>query len=341
MSEEIDQQDQITPGEAINKARQASKLSLDEIAELLNVTPAKIEALEKDDYDQLASPIFVRGYLRNCARILDLSGDELVALYDRQTGQVSPAAKDEGGDSAVVPMSTRPVDSPAMQSSNTFMKPILIAAALLILALVLVFMGEDEAVSDSATAQALTSSSEPSSGEGSSADVILVSDRSPVVDETSSVEAGESESTILTTSAADGSVNPAEEVDALAGNDLTSDDSFPVDQEAAPTVAQPLVVQPSVIQEVETSNAKTLDMLSIRFSQECWLEVRDSNNRVVYSGVANAGDVLAREGLAPFTVRLGNAGAAELFINEQPVNFSVPQGRKTLRLTIAEDASLI
>ena len=39
-----------------------------------------IQALEEDDHDRLPGPVFVRGYLRNYARLLDLE-DSVLVVY--------------------------------------------------------------------------------------------------------------------------------------------------------------------------------------------------------------------------------------------------------------------
>ncbi|PCJ33531.1 MAG: hypothetical protein COA99_15585, partial [Moraxellaceae bacterium] len=71
------------PGLALKKARQALRLELDVVANRLNLSPSVVVAIENDAYDRLPSPTFIRGYIRSYARLLKLSGDDLIRSYER------------------------------------------------------------------------------------------------------------------------------------------------------------------------------------------------------------------------------------------------------------------
>ncbi len=69
------------PGERLRAEREARGISREDVANRLNLTVTFIEALETDDYDRLPEATFVRGYIRNYARELDLPADELVSVF--------------------------------------------------------------------------------------------------------------------------------------------------------------------------------------------------------------------------------------------------------------------
>ena len=71
------------PGVQLQRARQIKLLDLVAVADELNLSPAVLKALEGDDYERLPGATFVRGYIRSYARLLKLSGDDLVRCYDR------------------------------------------------------------------------------------------------------------------------------------------------------------------------------------------------------------------------------------------------------------------
>ena len=52
--------------------------------------------------------------------------------------------------------------------------------------------------------------------------------------------------------------------------------------------------------------------LDLRFSESCWVEVRDGNGGLVHLGLESAGSSLSLRGVAPFHVVLGNANGAQL-----------------------------
>lgn len=75
---------QETPGAALRQAREARRLSLDEAAQALRLSPRIIAALEDDAYDRLPGPTYVRGYLRNYAQFLQLAPQPLIDTYNRR-----------------------------------------------------------------------------------------------------------------------------------------------------------------------------------------------------------------------------------------------------------------
>jgi len=72
-----------SPGEMILTARERASLSVEKLAQQLRLDVATVEALESDAYERLAAPLFVRGYLRNVAKVLDLDATRLIERYDR------------------------------------------------------------------------------------------------------------------------------------------------------------------------------------------------------------------------------------------------------------------
>ena len=71
------------PGVQLQRARQIKHLDLVAVADELNLSSTVVKALEADDYERLPGATFVRGYIRSYARLLKLSGDDLVRCYDR------------------------------------------------------------------------------------------------------------------------------------------------------------------------------------------------------------------------------------------------------------------
>lgn len=66
-------------GATLAAAREAKGLTRAEVAERLKLSPRQIEALEAEDWGALPDPVFVRGFVRNYARLLGLDADALIA----------------------------------------------------------------------------------------------------------------------------------------------------------------------------------------------------------------------------------------------------------------------
>lgn len=65
-------------GAALAAAREAKGLTTAEVAERLKLTVRQIEAIETEDWSNLPAPVFVRGFVRNYAKLVDVAMDTLV-----------------------------------------------------------------------------------------------------------------------------------------------------------------------------------------------------------------------------------------------------------------------
>lgn len=70
------------PGQKLKIAREERKLTVEEVAEQLRLHPTRLSEIEGDDYRELGSPAFARGYLRNYARLLSMSEQEILEEFD-------------------------------------------------------------------------------------------------------------------------------------------------------------------------------------------------------------------------------------------------------------------
>jgi len=82
--------DRLSIGARLAAAREACELDRRVVANELNLDVGIVEALENDDKSALPAAIFVKGYLRNYARLVGLPEDEIVRDYAEQTGEPPP-----------------------------------------------------------------------------------------------------------------------------------------------------------------------------------------------------------------------------------------------------------
>lgn len=70
------------PGKRLHAARTAVNIPLESAALALHLTTQMVMDLENDYYERFAGHTFIRGYLRNYARLLGLSADEIINAFN-------------------------------------------------------------------------------------------------------------------------------------------------------------------------------------------------------------------------------------------------------------------
>ncbi len=69
------------PGDRLQAARIQQGLSLDDVAGRMHLNASILKAIEKNEFEEITAPIFVKGYLRAYARIVSLDEDDMIDQY--------------------------------------------------------------------------------------------------------------------------------------------------------------------------------------------------------------------------------------------------------------------
>jgi cytoskeleton protein RodZ len=96
-----------SPGRLLQAARKRKGLSLDELVAQTLLSRSTLTALEADAFEQLSQPVYVRGYYRKCAKVLDLSEDKLMTAYAEHAG-VPESCPVSPGQVDVIPQDVTP-----------------------------------------------------------------------------------------------------------------------------------------------------------------------------------------------------------------------------------------
>jgi cytoskeleton protein RodZ len=68
-------------GERLAAARREQKVAIAEIAKELHISDEKVEALERNEFEQLGAPVFAKGYMRKYAQLVGLDAEEILSDY--------------------------------------------------------------------------------------------------------------------------------------------------------------------------------------------------------------------------------------------------------------------
>ena len=287
------------PGLALKKARQALRLELDVVANRLNLSPSVVVAIENDAYDRLPSPTFIRGYIRSYARLLKLSGDDLIRSYERL--QPEKISETENGIK----------DSSFTVKKGWVFLFVLIVGVVLVISLVLI-MGESADVTVDVDAVEIHHAEISEAGvapviaESIPVEAAVVADVDQVAEESVADEPLEADVPVL-----------------LAQPILTLSDTRVVDDASAID---------ATIQNIKNSQ------LTMQFSAECWVEVWDASGKRIYARLRQAGQTTVLEGVAPLEVTLGNGAAVKMEFNGNPVVFALSTRSSVAHVTLNAEA---
>lgn len=283
-----------SPGAIIRSARERRGLTREALAGSVNLLIGQIVALEDDCYDRLAGSMFVRGYLRSIARVLQLDEMHLLAAFERIAPSEKATARESG---IVVDKPMRPIVLNSVSSMRRHWGLAVVAV------IVTGLWGWQQSSPDAGIALSLT----PGLASG---------DGAPLPGGIEDVLASNAQSRLLDSVELLPPVRPAPAVSA----ELAPQDAQVAQQQMA-----------SADSRVVTAEG---DQLSLRFSADCWVEIKDRDNRVLVAALKHADERLQLEGKGPFRVLLGFAPGVEMAYNGTPVNIEVSQGSRSARLIV-------
>src|SRR5205809_3796973 len=73
-----------TVAEQLRQAREAQKLTVQELGEITKIRTDHIRALEEGNFDVFSAPVYIRGFVRTCSTLLKLDVPHVMAALDEE-----------------------------------------------------------------------------------------------------------------------------------------------------------------------------------------------------------------------------------------------------------------
>jgi cytoskeleton protein RodZ len=335
------------PGRLLHEARLDLRLAPEDVAQILHLSSKQIVALEQDDYINLPGPTYVRGYLRSYAQLLGLSPETVLESYSSLTIPSKPMS---------LPQSAPPTQ---ITSSDRLVKAATLGVAAIVLGLVYSWWRSDE--------EAPTTPSHPPAVASQTPVIELSAPPSPPENMSVPSTAGTS---VVTNSATSPAVNdaalPSVSRNAVRTPNITAP-ATPVPATKPGSSSGQVTVSGMIINVAPTEPLKqaspavpprtdralertrrAADMpagvprsrMVLRATQESWVDVRDArDNKLLYENVP-AGRSIAIEGVAPFSVFLGNAEGVRVEFNGQNFDISRYKRGQVARFTLGDEKAV-
>ena len=305
---QLDDMGTIGPGRYLLQARQNKKLRIEDVAFELRLIPSQVTALEDDDYSRMPEVTYVRGYLRNYARLLGLSPDEILLAHSRITRD------DDLGNVVVAPVSEREIHA-AGSGVKVLGALILIA---IIAASVFWYMNREIQVPDAAPVQEPVAPVIEEVPTGSSK--LSFAEPEPVKPEAS---------VPVTPPVSDNS--SAESQPEAVVPAVTEEQTSNIDDEAVNSAPAVESEQTSITEPLADAGP---GQMIISYQKSCWTDIRDATGKkLVYRTVA-AGETINVEGEMPISLFFGFAVGIDLTFNGEPVDLKQHTSGVFARLTL-------
>ncbi|MCP3670703.1 MAG: helix-turn-helix domain-containing protein [Gammaproteobacteria bacterium] len=358
------------PGAILRQAREAKGLDATAVAAMLHLSEFKLYALETDDYSSLPEPVFIRGYLRNYARLLNEPEAPVLDAYARHNHGVEIDEKPPLDSHVAVEVSS---NHDVVKATTVVIAVILIVlpliwwwdnleqAAYKIVGSVTEEMDAEVPSSESVSTEADLSSFMPPPPPGSSEAEGGASEQESLV-----VEPNKLEITSLDVAPVPESMEPEVlkvnkmPIDGVSGSIAASSPVVAKAEESVSAIKEiveevvpvkpaksknPLVkpktkpVVKAVIRKPQpkpkpaAAKVKTSGTL-LEFVESSWVKVRDANNQVILIGEYKKGVKKQLSGRTPYKVVLGNSSAVRVMVDGKQADLDKYSSGGVARFTI-------
>lgn len=292
-------------GQLLAQARSAKGMSLADVAAKLKLTGRQVEALEAEDTAHLPGDVFLRGFVRNYARLMELDPDDLIAPMDAQAAvSENITAHSEG-----VTMGSGGLKS-------WLVIPLVILGVFLVFVAVLyqwLRQGEDALVPQASqeSTQAVAPQPLPLQAENHA------------------------------TAASPAASSPASRVDSVASTPPAAGKLEDKDVSAARSGAVSTDTNSNApVAEASTANLPKAaatggksHVLRFHTDQDAWIQVVDGEGKR-FSKLIRAGSADSITGVPPFRLVVGEAAQVRLTYDGHPIDLTPFIGQKVARLTL-------
>jgi cytoskeleton protein RodZ len=294
----------VSAGQRLKAAREAHNLDRTEIARWLKLDEKFIKAIEEDDEENLPQPVFIAGYIRSYAKLVDLPSDQLVKEFTRSHHVFTP--KIAKPPEAPVPGHLNKVAeslpkrfSVAAHSHPAKVKWFVTAS----LAIFVVGAVSWMAVFLKGSGPQVAALNEPQN----------IALPAPL---------------------------PAETTDQPHGAAAAGDGQLQADIEPPKRITVPLQLAPldkkeradpgvvAALGDEQVATKERLENIAMHFNADSWVEIRDATGKRLIRSLGVAGATKEVKGVAPFQVLIGYGPGVELTYNGEPYDFSQHQGKQ-------------
>lgn len=272
-------------GQLLQAARLARGMSIEDVARHLRLSVRQIAALEENDYAKLSGGTFLRGFVRNYAKLVQLDAALLLQLLQQFLPPVSHQ---------IIARRTEAIPFPSDRKSGG--RNLIIAGVVVLALLFLVY----EIYRGNEVVQ------QP--------EVKIATETEDEIEQAVAQPQPELPPTTLPNDAGSAQLAPRAALVVQQGKNLP----------LPPLPSPPPQQQQRVATAVATPDLVNREdgVLHFVFEQKSWVEINDGTGKIIFSQLNPGGTEQTIRGKMPFSVVVGNADNVKLAHNNKPVNLA-------------------
>ena len=296
-------------GVELRKAREASSLSIIEVADKLLVSVDIIKAIENSQADSLPALTFTKGYIRNYARLLGIPADKIISAYLC----VAPDQKQILSSQSVLPIQA--------SSGNLFIKIISLALAFFAVVILLYWLYQTDFTIHEVDQE------KP-----------ITAQQNTALNKSEAIKSGPAIQPYQKP------VPASRRIDESTGDTL--DEAVVPEPEVKQPVVESDVTAKNLNNSSSNKAIVSLpalnDVMVLMAIESSWVEVKDTTGQRLFYQLLNAGEEIELQGKSPFQVFLGNAKQVRIEVNQKIVAFDhlINSNRNVVNIKIEADAQV-
>ncbi|WP_338589353.1 RodZ domain-containing protein [Shewanella khirikhana] len=328
-------------GVILKAAREARGMSVADVATALHLRPSIVKDIEADDFSNISSTTYVRGYVKNFARIVEADKQQVEACLARQAPGVSQPTMQSFSRKTV------------RQARDSRYQMVTWLVIVILLALMVFWWLQTSKFFNSAgvdfskpTAEEVAASSAETASMGqirieerrlSSADQSV---NDPLANEqlASDQLANESSAQELAAQAQAGERAAAELAqDQTRARAQTSTQAPSESGAQANPATDAASMDAQNTQAGQSTPAAGQASVELALSADCWIQVKDATGKVLLADLRKAGQAVSLRGKAPFKLILGAPQAVTVTFNGEAVGLNEFPAGKVARFTLPKN----
>ncbi|EKO3369337.1 DUF4115 domain-containing protein [Vibrio fluvialis] len=287
----------VQPGTLLKEKREALGLTQKQVADRLRLRVTIIQNIEENNFDSDLVATFTRGYLRSYAKAVGLAEHLVLDAFEES---VTPEPQEQTMQSFSKKTKREKHDSRIMTITWIIL---------------LVIIGMSSLWWWQNNEQDTLKPDQGTEAVSAVADQAAAPATEEVQPEFNTIEPTQAE--------AQSDAQPSEEP---TGDEMAMEDPAPAQEES--------VVEPQTTPAASTAEATSGDLLTMNFSSDCWVQVKDATGKTLSTGIKKAGETLNLRGQKPLQVILGAPEGVSVTFASEPVDLSGYTSGKVARFTL-------